>query len=788
VGRFAVKAAVAAIAADETLLDQFLVNMFAVMHGPVSAGLEASFTSYHLILNSLCGAIPASGESLALCLLIASDPRARASPYKPATLWNKLCGRWKKAGVDVPARLTADWAELEGFVMSEAGLWSTEQARREAASAAVVCAVSAHGPLLKKLMPGVNAALAAKELVKATRKEAAIYHTNDGVLCDWHPEGEYQAKVVENKNVRRSKGGVYSAKEEEWERQLEKEMAAKGKGKKVEVDPVEQKKIADEKVLRDRMKVLVAKVDTTATLLGLLATAAPTAMRDFALPEGVLDALYLTMKSVAAPLALAAHTNLGSCLDRRVAPHKALVAAAVQRCIIEGDAALADGVSADTVQKALETCVGVVQRTPLDAGSLLFILPMIKLAITAKATANDSDEGDEDAGEGQQRKTLEAAFELLCAHCGLGTRVSTGGRGRGRGRGRGGSAVEPAGRGGGEMAARGRGRGRGAGVVAAVSTPPASVAIPAAQIDPNAARFPFESMVKVLLFVLGGGGAVDLQARAEEALLSLAPRLSAKESEVLLGTDGAYSAETNVRCAVLRAVEGLELGVVSPPVELVSSVWLLGSDQDEGVKTLAAGVWTNLGAKLPADFATRLLELLDFPTANVRSSAGSALARGCVELPEATPATLDSLVRLFRDRKNKVVAEFGGFRTTEEVIDNSPTRAACARAMADLSPSLGSADLLQQLLDFCLREGLADPIQHVWDAVLAAGQAVVEEHGAAFLDPMLTLFERNMSQLDNTALTPEEGDRVYEGLIVLLGMMARHLDGEVRHNNLSLHN
>jgi hypothetical protein len=62
------------------------------------------------------------------------------------------------------------------------------------------------------------------QVVKTTEKEAAIYRTNDGVLCDWHREGEYQAKVVENKNVRRAKGGIYSAKDEEWERQLAEEM------------------------------------------------------------------------------------------------------------------------------------------------------------------------------------------------------------------------------------------------------------------------------------------------------------------------------------------------------------------------------------------------------------------------------------------------------------------------------------------------------------------------------------------------------------------------------------
>lgn len=84
------------------------------------------------------------------------------------------------------------------------------------------------------------------------------------------------------------------------------------------MDPVEVKKLAEEKAFRDRLKALVAKVATTSALLGLLATAAPNAMRDYALPAGVLDALYATMKSVAGHLALAAHTNLSSCLDRRL--------------------------------------------------------------------------------------------------------------------------------------------------------------------------------------------------------------------------------------------------------------------------------------------------------------------------------------------------------------------------------------------------------------------------------------------------------------------------------------
>lgn len=58
----------------------------------------------------------------------------------------------------------------------------------------------------------------------------------------------------------------------------------------------------------------------------------------------------------------------------------------------------------------------------------------------------------------------------------------------------------------------------------------------------------------------------------------------------------------------------------------------------------------------------------------------------------------------------------------------------------------------------------------------AAGVTLVDEHGAAAARTMLPQFE---AYLENRAASDEAVyDRVREGVVVLLGTLARHMDGE----------
>lgn len=100
-----------------------------------------------------------------------------------------------------------------------------------------------------------------------------------------------------------------------------------------------------------------------------------------------------------------------------------------------------------------------------------------------------------------------------------------------------------------------------------------------------------------------------------------------------------------------------------------------------------------------------------------------------------------------------------------------------AYALQRLAPILPDAQV-PRCLDFLVGAGLADVDDKVREQMVAAGVAVVDAAGAALGHNMLPLFE---SHLDKRKAGPgaggdeERADLVREGVVVLLGTLARHM-------------
>lgn len=171
-------------------------------------------------------------------------------------------------------------------------------------------------------------------------------------------------------------------------------------------------------------------------------------------------------------------------------------------------------------------------------------------------------------------------------------------------------------------------------------------------------------------------------------------------------------------------------------------MWLARCDPSEANAEVAQGLWDEAGASLPPTFAPALMAHLASPHADVRAAAAAALAQGVEEHPAVAAGALQAAMDLYNDSADDLAA-----------------RAGAAAALQALASALG-ADQLPAALDFLLSRGLADGAGSIRDAMVAAGVAVVDAHGAASSEAMMPLFESYLDkQVSRGAQKRSEGGR-----------------------------
>ncbi|GFR52599.1 hypothetical protein Agub_g15196, partial [Astrephomene gubernaculifera] len=97
-----------------------------------------------------------------------------------------------------------------------------------------------------------------------------------------------------------------------------------------------------------------------------------------------------------------------------------------------------------------------------------------------------------------------------------------------------------------------------------------------------------------------------------------------------------------------------------------------------------------------------------------------------------------------------------------------------AAALRSIAPRLGDAEV-SPALDFLIGRGLADEEEKVREEMVAAGMSILDCHGAVHAPRLLPLFESHLDRKGGVREEEERFDLVREGVVVLLGTIARHL-------------
>ena len=693
-----------AIRLQPQLTHDLVQGLYATLHDhfPVPAEGFVQPDTFSKLLACLAPTMPVQG--LPVIALMAHDPLMHASAANPFSTWGRLQSMWTR-GAKKGAMELAVMKNIKGIkqvVLFEEGLLSECPRRRASAVGLLTSIALVRKQTFKQFLPELLLRLAPAAILEATEEQEAVFNTPEGTVCEWTATKEgFQPQAVENKNVKRSKHSLYSAEDEEWERQVAAEVAAKKTGKKgsVKVDPAVRAKLAEQKAVRDTLRASLRQVESSAQALTALVARCPVAAREAL--QALLEPLYALMgNGITAELARSLHASLGRSLDTKVRAIASPLGHAVHQAVSMGVGVFQNEFAVEGLLAVLDKCADISEDGSIDCSFLSYLLPVIQVTL-------------DPAGGAREDESAQSALDILEAF------------------------AKPA--------------------HVAASVP-----------------LPTKDVLDLLLSVMYNGG--ELREQAKEALLALSPGLANLHVAPLLGDAGALSSSQELRTAVLQSMGLMKLAKPFPPT-LVTTLWLLANDTVEAVSTTADELWDTLEMELDEAYAEPILPLMCHKRENVRAAAGEALAAACMDFPDTTSATLQSLVLIFHNNQDKE-AQNNGFRQQQTIVYKHPTRQAVGLALCAMADTLGSRALMEQAFAFVLQHGLADANSAVWEGVLEAGLKLIDLHGAAHLELLLPLFERNMVQLDNPMLSANEGDRVAEGLVVFMGTVARHLSAD----------
>ncbi|KAG2489371.1 hypothetical protein HYH03_012201 [Edaphochlamys debaryana] len=238
------------------------------------------------------------------------------------------------------------------------------------------------------------------------------------------------------------------------------------------------------------------------------------------------------------------------------------------------------------------------------------------------------------------------------------------------------------------------------------------------------------------------------------------------EDDLPAASRGLLHPAPHVRHAALAALPAVPLlaeGLLPAEDEGTAALlWAARSDagSEENARD-AEALWGLCGAELTRGALFRLVGLLSSDARDVQASAAAGLAAG-LELPQHRAAGPDLLAAVLAcyDPESPLTARVG-----------------VAIALKGLAPALGDDDV-NPALDFLIGRGLADEDEGIRAEMVAAGMSILDSHGAAHASRLLPLFEAHLERKGGRGgegVDEERFDLVREGVVVLLGTIARHL-------------
>lgn len=270
------------------------------------------------------------------------------------------------------------------------------------------------------------------------------------------------------------------------------------------------------------------------------------------------------------------------------------------------------------------------------------------------------------------------------------------------------------------------------------------------------------------------------QELTHQALADVCALLSPAELSEMVGDRGLLSSTKEVRASCVAALAHVPGLCSAVEADVRVPLFIVLHDSDDELKSQTAALWTSLEAKSEVEDIDVYITLLSHKQSHVRKCAARAIGTLMHEFDNQLNPTLAKLIQLFEESPDEVVVIPHALRSERKLIERWPTRSGAVLALEACAILLNTPRLLNQVFSFLINTGLADENIEVWENSLEAGLEIIEENGAVQVNYLVALFERNIARLveGSDFKSQEVADKVREGLIVLLGTVAKNLDSD----------
>ncbi|CAG0913373.1 unnamed protein product [Notodromas monacha] len=306
---------------------------------------------------------------------------------------------------------------------------------------------------------------------------------------------------------------------------------------------------------------------------------------------------------------------------------------------------------------------------------------------------------------------------------------------------------------------------------------------------------PLKELLELLVYLIAEKDGTKAQIVAVQVLNHVGRALSGvtgctlmSETELNIFLDGVKHPRAFVREACVRALSfalkayldsirhGVEIGNHRNQkimLETTERIWIAKFDKSEEISSLADALFESAGLNQSPLLIDRVIEdVCNRDSFELREASARALAELLRLNSSFVPQTLEKLLDTYQENlamSPPVTDSFG--RVVIAARDLWEGRAGIASAIMEVAPHL-DPDSVVQLMSFFVRDGLGDRQPDVGKAMLQAALTAVDAHGKEMVMQLLPLFE---SFLDKAPLT-RDFDSVRQGVIILMGSLARHLE------------
>jgi hypothetical protein len=250
---------------------------------------------------------------------------------------------------------------------------------------------------------------------------------------------------------------------------------------------------------------------------------------------------------------------------------------------------------------------------------------------------------------------------------------------------------------------------------------------------------------------------------------AVAENISSTELDAILS--GLVTPEGDVRLAILQAIS-TEISLSDHG--FCKELWTACHDVNQEVAELAMEVWEEEDLTVHPLDAKKLLPYLESKDRQLRVSASKSIAAAV----GSSVTTFEDITQLLEEtyiqKAKPKIKEYDehGMLKKQDMTDPWEVRSGIALAFKESVESFDSKNLIDFVTFLISRGPLMDINSTVRQEFIDATASIIIRHGEKYVEELMSIFEKCLDTPDSGS---KEQDRVNEGVIILYGALAQHL-------------